>query len=121
MTRLDWKRRTEITHETVIKNWAPWGPEDVRFLALAMAGEVGELLNLIKKQWRGDLATATSDQASSHYMKVRGEMADVRIYLELLSRALGVDLDAACEDKVEQLMIRWPKCAERIRAEEEKA
>lgn len=43
---------------TRIKAHAQWSPvdkqEQVRFMALALCGEVGELANLVKKDWRGD-------------------------------------------------------------------
>ena len=72
-----------------------------RFLALAFAGEVGELLNLIKKDWRGD-----GDWRDGPVFE---ELADVRIYLELLATALGYDLDAACVEIIRtKLAHRWP-------------
>lgn len=54
--------------------------------ACAVAGECGELCNLIKKRHRGD---------SIDPRDISDEIADIVIYLDLLSARLGVDLGAA--------------------------
>jgi NTP pyrophosphatase (non-canonical NTP hydrolase) len=41
-----------------------------------------------------------------HAEQIAGEMADVRVYLELLSRYLGIDLDAACAAKAVEVQER---------------
>lgn len=107
-----WQKRAEIIHEAKITKWPVNSDEDIRFVALALAGEVGELCNLVKKQWRGDKDPGT------RRAELEGEMADVRIYLYLLERSLRVDLDEACEDKMKVCMKRWPECGEAVRAEE---
>jgi hypothetical protein len=33
-------------------DWGPEGDDRLRFLALALAGEAGELANFVKKEWR---------------------------------------------------------------------
>lgn len=98
---MDWKQKTRIIHKSVVRRWQVWGDEDRRFLALALGGEVGELQNLVKKEWRGD-------QNSNFRSDLMLEMADIRIYLELLSKAYGIDLDRACELKTAELLHRWP-------------
>ncbi len=65
--------------------------EVVRFLALAICGEAGELANLIKKMWRGDGIKAG---------EIRDEIADIQIYLRHLATHLGIDIDAACHSKL---------------------
>ena len=73
------------------KRW-PLTDNDVFFLALAMAGEVGEVANLVKKEWRGSLHL---DAAVAH------EIADVYVYLLLLAKARGIeDLDALAIEKL---------------------
>lgn len=88
--------------------------EDERFLALALCGEAGELANLIKKRWRdgpqpecpnchdankhGDYQGPTCEVCDGkgyidHVEAIRDEIADVRIYLELLARLFDVDGD----------------------------
>lgn len=59
----------------------PGSEEDLRFLALAMGGEVGEVLNLVKKNWRGDPVDSG---------KLIGEMGDVLSYWLLLISCLGL-------------------------------
>ena len=66
-------------------------------LALAICGEAGELANLIKKLWQG------GDVDSNH---VRDEIADIRIYLEHLAHHLGIDIERACEDKLDIVAAR---------------
>jgi NTP pyrophosphatase (non-canonical NTP hydrolase) len=58
--------------------------KDERFLALALCGEAGELANYIKKRWRDD-ADFTEE--------IRDEIADIRVYLELLARCFGIEGD----------------------------
>lgn len=57
---------------------------DVGFLALALCGEVGELANLIKKELRDKVR---------HEEAIRDELADIRVYLELLARCYGIPGD----------------------------
>ena len=99
--RDDWKERARQNHEryAAIGNVSkdPDGPEHIRFLALALCGEAGELANLIKKRWRGD---AIDD------CDIAEELADVRVYLEHLARAMEIDLDAVCAAKVSKVTRR---------------
>lgn len=74
--------------------------EILHFLALAICGEAGELANLIKKRWRGD------DVDPFH---IEDELADIRIYLEHIARHLQIDLDQACETKLDLVAERLSK------------
>ncbi len=67
-----------------INDWSPtdWG--------CALAGEVGEACNLIKKLRRGDEVTAA---------RIAEEVADVVIYADLLCQRLGVRLEDAVREK----------------------
>lgn len=68
-------------------NWGPLrGDEKVRFMALALCGEAGELANLVKKDWRGD--------AGDRHDKIREELVDVANYAFMLAEALHIDLQA---------------------------
>jgi len=78
-----WAEHAAFIHESIVKKWSPYSEEDRRFLALATAGEVGEILNLIKKDWRGDPGSQV------RWFLLAGELADARIYLELLARCVG--------------------------------
>ncbi len=86
MSVMNWKAEVLRDHEghAKLKGRPPWSRDDRNFLALAFAGEVGELLNLIKKDWRGD--------GGDRRQKIAEEAADSRIYLELLAGACKVTL-----------------------------
>lgn len=62
---------------------------------LAMAGEVGELANIVKKVERGSLRMG---DANTRY-EMAMELTDVFIYLLNLAGLMGVDLEAAYELK----------------------
>jgi NTP pyrophosphatase (non-canonical NTP hydrolase) len=72
--------------------------EDERFLALALCGEAGELANMIKKRWRDGVDL--SDE-------IREEIADCRVYLELLAKRFDIEgekLDEAVLLKLEKVV-----------------
>src|SRR5689334_13639023 len=96
MEQTTWRARSEEVHLRFVKHAQSVGrltseDEIIHFLALAIAGEAGELANLVKKKWQGDEV----DQQS-----LREEIADIRIYLEHIARHLHIDIDAACEEKL---------------------
>jgi NTP pyrophosphatase (non-canonical NTP hydrolase) len=67
---------------------------DRRFLALALAGEVGELCNMIKKEWRDGVVLTE---------EIRDEIADIRVYLELLAKCFDIEGDKLDNRVVEKL------------------
>ncbi len=69
----------------------------------AVAGELGEAANLIKKIKRGDLSL---DDPATH-KALADEFADVLIYLDILAFRAGVDLSHAVIEK-------WNETSERI-------
>ena len=71
--------------------------EVINFLALAVCGEAGELANLIKKRWQGDNVDRDL---------LRDEIADIRIYLEHLAHHLEIDVDEACNAKLDVVAAR---------------
>jgi len=85
-------------HERMTRHLFPvWSSEDERFLALALCGEAGELANMIKKRWR-DSAWLEDE--------IREEIADIRVYLELLAKCFGIEgekLDAEVAKKLEKV------------------
>jgi NTP pyrophosphatase (non-canonical NTP hydrolase) len=102
MPMRDWWLQAVANHEQYLALARARGrlktrEEVVSFLALALCSEAGELGNLLAKVWQGqDVPTE----------QIAGEMADVRVYLELLSRYLGIDLDAACAAKAKEVRQR---------------
>ena len=82
-------------HEKMTGHLFPaYSNTDERFLALALCGEAGELANIIKKRWRdgADLREEACD-----------EIADIRVYLELLAKCFGIEgekLDRRVEQKL---------------------
>lgn len=64
-----------------------WSPTD---WATALAGEIGEACNLIKKRRRGE---DVADEAIAH------ELADAVTYIDLLAARLGIDLGEAVRAK----------------------
>lgn len=71
-----------------------WLPLDVkgkelptlRYLALAVCGETGELANKLKKEWRGD----ATDLERLKY-ELRRELADIINYSFMMATTLGID------------------------------
>lgn len=75
-----------------------------RNLALALAGEVGELA--AELQWLTDEeAAAPSSEATA---RIADELADVLIYLVRLADVMDVDLVAAANAKTERNAARFP-------------
>lgn len=93
---LSWKDRAWIIHTAILKEHTAT-ERDRRFLCLALAGEVGELANLIKKQWREEFGFPPSENLTP---KIIDELADINAYLYLLARTYGIDLDIVTAKKM---------------------
>ncbi|MFG2109833.1 nucleotide pyrophosphohydrolase [Micromonospora chersina] len=75
-------------------------------LAMALAGEVGELL--AEFQWlTPEQATAVMDDPEAS-ARVRAEIGDVMIYLTRLADVLGIDLVEAAVTKLAEVAVRYP-------------
>lgn len=75
-------------------------------LAMALAGEVGELL--AEFQWLTPDESATVMTDAEAGPKVRAEIGDVMIYLVRLADVLGLDLVEAATDKLAEADRRYP-------------
>jgi len=75
-------------------------------LAMALAGEVGELL--AELQWLTPEESAAVMTDAEHGARVRAEMGDVMIYLTRLADVLGIDLVDAALDKLADAARRYP-------------
>lgn len=84
------KNRNEEVYQT-INNWSAtdWG--------CALAGEVGELCNFLKKRLRGQPIPEKA---------IADEMADVLIYLCLLAANMDINLEQAVVNKFNEVSSR---------------
>lgn len=86
-------------------------------LAMALAGEVGELL--AELQWlTPEQSVAVMNDAEAG-ARVRAEIGDVTIYLIQLADVLGIDLVQAASTKLDDSARRYP--ADRVRGSAAKA
>jgi NTP pyrophosphatase (non-canonical NTP hydrolase) len=83
-------------------------------LAMALAGEVGELLEHF--QWLTESESGTLPQTTMDEVEL--ELADIMIYLVRLSDKLGIDLLKACRKKIHINARRYP--ARRVRGSNKK-
>jgi NTP pyrophosphatase (non-canonical NTP hydrolase) len=72
-------------------------PRSARFFALELSGEVGELANLEKKEWRQEGSPELSPISSARF---EDEAADVFIALMNYSNAKGIDLEEVIYKKL---------------------
>ena len=75
-------------------------------LAMALTGEVGELVEIF--QWMPEAESRTAMTTPNTADALRAEIADVFIYLSRLADVLGVDLDAAVKAKLASNAARYP-------------
>jgi NTP pyrophosphatase (non-canonical NTP hydrolase) len=75
-------------------------------LAMALAGEVGELL--AEFQWLTPEQAATVMDDPKAAARVRAEIGDVTIYLTRLADVLGIDLMEAATAKLAEVAVRYP-------------
>lgn len=91
----------DIHTAVVDKSVKPGSIEDRRLLALSLCGEAGELANLVKKQWRGDVDPNFVD-------KLKDELGDVYAYLRLNALAHNLNLDEIFETvTLPKIRARW--------------
>lgn len=83
-------------------------------LAMALAGEVGELLEHF--QWLTE--SQSRDLPDSKNREVALELADILIYMTRLADELDIDLIAACDQKIKQNEERYP--ADRVKGSNRK-
>lgn len=84
-------------------------------LAMALAGESGELLALF--QWLTPQQSAAITDDPSTGARVREEIADVYAYLLRLADVLGIDLEQALVEKIEVNRRKYPIHLARGRAD----
>ena len=75
-------------------------------LAMALAAETGELLELF--QWLTEEESRELKASPRDLARVREEIADVLIYLVRLADKLDIDLEAAASEKIALNSRRYP-------------
>lgn len=84
-------------------HYFPNHEQGVAYLAVALAGEVGEICNVVKKYERGDFDMQILRE------ELRGELPDVLIYLVMLAAHLDLDLQEAYVAKKEYNNARYKR------------
>ena len=96
------------------RDWAQF--HSPKNLVMALTGEVGELNEIF--QWMPEEASKEAGRDPQTAQAVQDELADVLLYLVRLSSVLGVDLDAAVQQKLKANALRYP--ADKVRGSSQK-
>jgi NTP pyrophosphatase (non-canonical NTP hydrolase) len=80
--------------------------ERLKYVTIALSGEVGEFANVVKKALRKNFPEGSLPDEEKMEM-LREELTDVFIYTILASRVLKVDLEEAYFKKVKELEVRF--------------
>lgn len=75
-------------------------------LAMALAGEVGELVAVL--QWMSDAEIEKGLSGGELFDRLEDEVADVFIYLIYFAQRVGIDLISATQAKVVRNETRYP-------------
>jgi dCTP diphosphatase len=75
-------------------------------LAMALTGEVGELVELF--QWLTEAQSRDAMKDPVLAMRIQEEMADVMLYLVRMASVLGVDMNEAVRDKLVRNNVKYP-------------
>ena len=86
------------------RDWAQF--HSPKNLAMALTGEVGELVEIF--QWMTEDESRRAGDDPERAEQLRHELADVLIYLVRLSDVLGVDLDEAVREKLAVNARKYP-------------
>lgn len=96
------------------RDWAQF--HSPKNLVMALTGEVGELNEIF--QWMSEAASKDAGRDAQTARAVQDELADVLLYLVRLSSVLGIDLDAAVQQKLKDNAMRYP--ADKVRGSSKK-
>ena len=77
--------------------WFPDTQEDLGFMTIALAGEVGEFANLVKKGMRGSVDPTDEDFIRALAM----ELTDIFIYLMNIAGMMNIDMEKMYQIKRE--------------------
>ena len=87
------------------RNWEQF--HSPKNLAMALTGEVGELVELF--QWLTEQESRRVMQDEDSARKVRHEVADVLLYLVQMINILEIDIDQAVKEKLQLNAQKYPK------------
>ncbi|HHK5433916.1 nucleotide pyrophosphohydrolase [Pseudomonas aeruginosa] len=93
-----------LEHFADDRNWAQF--HSPKNLAMALSGEVGELTEIF--QWMSEDASKEAARNPETAQSVKDELADVLMYLVRLASVLGVDLNAAAQQKLQINNEKYP-------------
>lgn len=112
---IDVKRLAEQLEQFATeRDWAQF--HSPKNLVMALTGEVGELNEIF--QWMPEEVSKEAGRDPQTAKAVQDELADVLLYLVRLSSVLGVDLDAAVQQKLKANALRYP--ADKVRGSSKK-
>ena len=94
----------EVRAFTEVRDWQRF--HTPKNLAMALAGEVGELLAELQWLTPDESARVMSDPDAG--ARVAAEMGDVMVYLVRLADVLGIDLVEVARDKLADSAKRYP-------------
>lgn len=97
------KLRAKIRNFVAERNWDQF--HSPKNLCMALASEIGELSDIF--QWLTDEKTYLA-RDSREYKQAQEELADIFIYLLLLSEKLDIDLIQSALKKVEENANKYP-------------
>jgi len=86
-------------------------PEDLLFLATALAGEVGEFANLVKKYYRQHkFHSGVKDDSGRDYpAEMKKEIIDVFVYFLIIADQLDLDIEKDFLENLERNKKRFQK------------
>lgn len=72
---------------------------DLKYMSIGLAGEVGELMNEIKKLERDDNFILTSDRKN----KIKLELGDILWYFQGICRRMHISIEEILKSNIEKL------------------
>jgi dCTP diphosphatase len=78
----------------------------IRNLTLAIAGEVGELAEVL--QWEGEITKESLKANHELAQAFEEELADVLLYVLRLADVAGIDIEKAVEKKMQKNALKYP-------------
>ena len=86
------------------RNWDQF--HSPKNLAMALAGEVGELIEIF--QWLKDDDTLKNNISSNNLIRAKQELADIFLYTIRLADKLDIDLLLEANNKIDGNSIKYP-------------